>query len=207
MRLVIPFSGSMRLGAALLTLALAASFACAKKPDASNDSTPPAQAVAAMDAGAVVDLEVMAFLSEARSLHHQANIREDEGDLPGAVTVMTRLVGATLPHAGQKIPEVEEVLADAWARLAELQVKRHDLDEAAKAVRSGLGYAPDATYFRGHLLEVDGVIEEARAADLADAGKKDEAQRARARAIELLQEAVKVQEQVIGRALGDAGKR
>ena len=209
MKPLVPLTGSARLGAALVVLALAASFACAKKQDAANESpaAQPTQTAAAADAGAVVDLEVMAFLSEARSLHHQANIREDEGDLPSAVTVMTRLVTATRPHEGQKIPEVEEVLADAWARLAELHLKRHDLDEAVKAVKAGLGYAPDATYFRGHLLEVEGVIEEARAADLADGGKKDEAQRARARAIELLQEAVKVQEQVIGRALGDAGKR
>ncbi len=199
---------TLRLGAALVALALAASFACAKKPDAASDSpAPPPPVHAAADAGPVFDLEVMAFLSEARSLHHQANIREDEGDLPGAVTVMTRLVTATRPHEGQKIPEIDEVLADAWARLAELDLKRHDLDEAAKAVKAGLGYAPDATYFRGHLLEVEGVIEEARAADLSDAGKKDDAQRARARAIALLQEAVKVQEQVIGRALGDGGKR
>jgi tetratricopeptide (TPR) repeat protein len=212
MKEILPFSSlptrpTFRLGAALVALALAASFACAKKPDASNDTPSQTAATAPVDAGPVVDTEVMAFLSEARSLHHQANIREDEGDLPGAVTVMTRLVTAQRPHEDQKIPEVDEVLADAWARLAELDLKRHDLDEAAKAVKAGLGYTPDATYFRGHLLEVEGVIEEARATDLADAGKKDDAQRARARAIELLQEAVKVQEQVIGRALGDAGKR
>ena len=132
MKPLVPLTGSARLGAALVVLALAASFACAKKQDAANESpaAQPTQTAAAADAGAVVDLEVMAFLSEARSLHHQANIREDEGDVPGAVTVMTRLVTATRPHEGQKIPEVEEVLADAWARLAELHLKRHDLDEA-----------------------------------------------------------------------------
>ncbi len=189
----------------ILALALAIGAGCAKKDAAPGSAPSPAAAV--LDASGTVDLEVMAFLSEARALHHEANIREDEGDLPSAITVMRRLVGATRPHAGESVPEVLEVLADAWARIAELELKRRDLDEAAKAVKEGLAHAPDATYFRGHLLEVEGVIEEARAADFSDAGKKDDAQRARARAIALLQEAVKVQEQVIGRALGDGGKR
>lgn len=189
--------------ALLLTL----SIGCAKK-DAGEDApaTKAASSVAA-DAGPVVDVEVMAFLSEARALHHEANIREDEGDLPSAISVVNRLVNARKPHAGEKIPEVEEVLADAWARLAELHLKKRDLDEALKAVTEGLAHAPEPTYFRGHLLEVEGIVLEARATDYADAGKKDEAQKARARAIELLQEAVKVQDQVIGRALGDGGGR
>jgi tetratricopeptide (TPR) repeat protein len=203
------FSGQVlrpALAAVAVALALAGGMGCAKK-DASPATTPAATAPADAAAGMVVDLEVMAFLSEARALHHEANIKEDEGDLPSAVTVITRLVRATRPHAGQTVPEVEEVLADAWARLAELHLKQKNLDAAAAAVSEGLAHAPEPTYFRGHLLEVEGIVLEARATDFADAGKKDEAQRARARAIELLQEAVKVQEQVIGRALGDGGPR
>ncbi len=194
----------------LASFAAAAAAGCAKKAD-SHDApavaTAQGGALAAGDAGPVVDLQVMAFLSEARALHHQANIREDEGDLPSAVSAMTQLVHAARPHTGQTVPEVDEVLADAWARLAELHLKRRDLDLAGKAVQEGLAHAPEPTYFRGHLLEVEGIVEEARAGDLADAGKKDEARRAEARAIALLQEAVKVQEQVIGRALGDGGAR
>ena len=58
------------------------------------------------------------------------------------------------------------------------------------------------TYFRGHLLEVEGLVEEARAGALADAGKSDEAVRGAGReAVTLLEEAVRVQEQVIDRAL------
>jgi hypothetical protein len=188
-------SVTQRLALVLAALSFAIVVACAKR-DGGLDAPAPAK-----DAGAVVDVEVMAFLSEARALHHEANIREDEGDLGGAVTVMRRLVAASRPHPEQSVPEVEEVLADAWARVAELELKRHDLDEAAKGVKEGLTHAPDPTYFRGHLLEVEGIIEEARAADYTDAGNKSEAQKARTRAIELLQEAVRVQEQVIGKAL------
>jgi hypothetical protein len=159
------------------------------------------------DAGTPVDTEVMAFLSEARALHHQANLRESAGDGTGATEAIDRLVRAERPHPAEKIPEVEEVLADAFARLAELHLARRDVEGALHAVDQGLAHAPSPTYFRGHLLEVQGIIEEARAAELADAGKKDDSAKARAHASELLQEAVRVQEQVIGRALGDGGAK
>ncbi|MBX3220062.1 MAG: hypothetical protein KF795_06045 [Labilithrix sp.] len=155
----------------------------------------------------VVDMELMAFLSEARALHHQANLEEASNDLPGATRAMRRLVTARRPHEGTTTPEVEEVLADAYARLAELELRQNELDAAAAAIASGLAHAPEPTYFRGHLVEVEGLIEEARAAGLADAGKPEEAARARARAIELLEEVVRIQDQVIQRSLAarDAG--
>jgi hypothetical protein len=155
----------------------------------------------------VVDVELMAFLSEARALHHQANLKEESGDIPGAVAAMDRLVHAQAPHGAAKTPEVEEVLADAYARLAELELRRNGLGPASEALKQGLTHAPDPTYFRGHLLEIEGLVEEARASSLADAGKPDEATRAKARAIELLEEVVKIQEQVIQRSLNAKEKR
>ncbi|MDB4940683.1 MAG: hypothetical protein JWP97_217 [Labilithrix sp.] len=155
-----------------------------------------------------VDTETMAFLSEARALHHRANLAEDEGDLPGAAAAMDRLVGARRPHPATRTPEVEEVLADAYARLAELRLKKGELDVAGAAVASGLEHAAEATYFRGHLVEVQGLVEEARAAQLADAGRVTDAKRARDHAIELLEEVVKIQDQVIQRSLAqDGGSR
>ena len=114
---------------------------------------------------------------------------------------MERLVAARRPHPERKAPEVEEVLADAYARLAELRLKKGELDPAGAAVKSGLEHVAEATYFRGHLVEVQGLIEEARAAQLADAGNAAEAARAREHAIQLLEEVVKIQEQVIQRSL------
>jgi tetratricopeptide (TPR) repeat protein len=157
------------------------------------------------DEGTPVDTEIMAFLSEARALHHEANMKEESGDLAGAVSAMERLVAARRPHPERKGPEVEEVLADAYARLAELRLKKGELDPAAGAVKSGLEHVAEATYFRGHLVEVQGLVEEARAAQLADAGNAAEAAKARERAIQLLEEVVKIQEQVIQRSLGKDG--
>ena len=102
--------------------------------------------------------------------------------------------------------EVDEVVADTRARLAELRLARGDLDGADRDVRDGLQRVTGPTYFRGHLLEVQGLVEEARATAFVDAGKREEATAAKARAISLLEEAVRVQEQVIDRALADGGR-
>jgi tetratricopeptide (TPR) repeat protein len=158
------------------------------------------------DGPAAVDLDLMAFLSAARALHHEANLQEEDGQLPKAIDAMNRLVALKTPHPERRTPEVEEVLADAYARLAELQLKVGDLDAAAAAVQKGLSHVDGVTYFKGHLIEVQGLIEGARAARFADAGNPAEAAKAREKAIELLEEVVKIQDQVIRSSLGkDAG--
>ncbi len=180
---------------ALLCIALAAAFACSQSAGKS-DETP------------VVDTEIMAFLSEARALHHEANLKEDGNDLPGAIAAMDRLVAAKKPHPDRVTPEVGEVLADAYARLGELRLKKGDLDAAHDAITTGLAHSPEPTYFKGHLLEVEGLVEEARAARFVDAGDAAQAQKARERAIGLLEEVVRIQDQVIQRSLAarEAGR-
>ncbi len=150
---------------------------------------------------AVVDTQLLAFLSLARAHHHEANLKEQAGDPSGAIDALEQIVSAPKPHAGATIPEVEEVLADTYARIAELRLSRGDTDGASHDVESGLSHATEPTYFRGHLLEVYGIIEEQRAAKLADGGSTDEAAKARAHALSLLKEAVDVQEKVIGGVL------
>jgi hypothetical protein len=150
--------------------------------------------------GTAIDAPVLAFLSAARALHHEADLREAGGDVPGALAALDRLVHLPAPSA----VEVDEVLADAHARIAELRLGHGDLEGALRALDEGLRHAQGPTYFRGHLLEVQGRVEETRAAALADAGRAGEAAQARSRAMELLEEAVGVQDQVIERALGGA---
>ena len=158
------------------------------------------------DDGAPFDVETMAYLSEARALHHQAGIKEDAGDVAGAIATMSRLTSAARPHPERKVPEVEEVLADAFARRAELELRDGKPDAALGSVREGLGHAEATTFFRGHLVEVQGLIEKARGASLADAGKPEEAKAARDRAIRLLDEAVKIQEGVVNASLEGGAK-
>ncbi len=181
-------------------LAIAATLLVACAKGASPISAEPRE-----DGGPPLDTEVMAYLSEARALHHQANLSEDTRDIPGAIGPLEHLVHAPKPHEGTRIPEVEEVLADTYARLAELRLSTGNLSGAESEVRAGLSHAPDPTYFRGHLLEVQGIVAETRAAGLADAGHAAEAEQLRARARDLLSQAVHVQESVLAHATGDGG--
>ncbi len=153
------------------------------------------------DDSAVVDTELLAFLSLARARHHEANVLEQNGDVAGASGALQKIVDAPKPHPGQRFPEIEEVLADTFARMAELELASHDASAAQRHVENGLLHASERTYFRGHLLEVYGIIEETRTAELADAGRTAEADKTRAHALSLLREAVDVQEAVIGRVL------
>jgi hypothetical protein len=181
----------------LCALALAAVLGCAK-------SRAPISVEPREDGGTPIDTDVMAYLSLARSLHHEANLSEDARDVPGAILPLEHLVRAPKPHEGTKVPEVEEVLADTYARMAELRLRTSDLTAAEADIREGLTHAPDPTYFRGHLLEVMGIIDEARASTLADAGQGALAEQARSKARELLKQAVAVQEEVLAHATADA---
>jgi hypothetical protein len=185
-------------------LALVAAFAVLLGLVVACGRSVPVSAREPGDGGTPIDTDVMAYLSEARALHHEANLKEDDRDLPGAIDALERLVRAPTPHAAAHVPEVEEVLADTYARLAELHLAAHDLDGADVAIRAGLQHAPEPTYFRGHLLEVSGIIAEARAQSAADAGQATAASAMRARAIDLLNQAVRIQDQVIARSLGAA---
>jgi len=168
---------------------------CAKSEAVSNESD-----------AAIVDNELLAFLSLARAHHHEANLLEDDGDVGGAIGALQKIVDAPKPHAGERVPEIEEVLADAYARMAELELRRKDTAAAKRDVEAGLSHATEPTYFRGHLLEVFGIVEETRTADLKDAGNLGESEIARKHALELLHQAVDVQEGVINHVL-DAGTK
>jgi hypothetical protein len=182
----------------LAVAALSLGLAACRSEGATTAGCPSAQ-----PAAPAIDEAVMAFLSAARALHHEADIRERSGDVQGAIAPLEKLVAMPAPRA----VEVQEVLADAHARLAELRLERQDIEGATRDVEAGLLLVQGPTYFRGHLLEVEGRIEEARASSLADAGRADQAGQAKTRAVSLLEQAVHVQEQVIDRALADGGER
>ncbi len=168
-----------------------------------QDPAPAAGACACSEAQPPVDPALLAFLSRARALHHEADMAEGAKDLPRAIAAIERLLAGPSPGAHK---EVNEVLADAQARLAELRAGTGDAEGALRAVDQGLLRAPEATYFRGHLFEVRGVIGEKRAAELAAKGETAEAERLRKRALDDSDEAVKIQEEVIRQTLTKGGK-
>jgi hypothetical protein len=172
----------------VLTLALSAS-ACSKR--SSVDDCPGSEQV--------VDPVLLAFLSQARSAHHLADQREATGDTAGALRDLQTLVTAPRPPGAP--PEVAEVLADTQARIAELLSALGRFDPAEAAVREGLDSAKAPTYFRGHLFEVRGLLEERREKALRAKGRGQEADEAHQRSLSAYEEAMKIQASVIGAAL------
>ncbi len=146
-----------------------------------------------------IDTKLMAWLSKARTLHHMADLAEEQGAVERAIALLDQLVlGPTPPGPS---PEVDEVLADTYARSAELRARRGDLDRADADIAKGLERAPERTYFRGHLLEVRGLIYEKLGESLAKAGKSAEAEEARHKAMRVSLEAVQLQDEVIAATL------
>jgi hypothetical protein len=187
---------------AFLTIVLVSSMlaACAKE---SSSSAPAGSCACEEPSARPVDTKLMAWLSKARTLHHMADLGEEQGALDRAIAPLEQLVaGATPPGPS---PEVDEVLADSYARLAELRTRRGELDRAEAEVVKGLERAPGKTYFRGHLLEVRGLIYEKLSQSLAKAGKGAEAEEARQKAMRASIEAVHLQDEVIAATVDKAG--
>jgi hypothetical protein len=155
----------------------------------------------ALDAGTPVDPILLAFLSRARSAHHLADDSESGGDLAASAAPLERLVQGPIPRVSsvELAPEVREVLADTYARLADLHSRQGEFDRALQDVQLGLGHAREPDYFQGHLLETEGLVEE-RHAKALETSDKLRAAATRKRAIELLERAMAVQSGVIERA-------
>lgn len=150
-----------------------------------------------------MDTALLAFLSQARSAHHVADAREASGDGAAALRALRGLTEAVKPPGAP--PEVEEVLADTRARMADLLSQAGQFDEADAAIAAGLRNAPGPSYFRGHLMEVRGAVEERREKALRGQGRGQEADSARERSLAAYEEAMKIQAEVIDQSLRRAG--
>lgn len=154
-----------------------------------------------------VDTALMAYLSKARSLHHEADQYERSGQRKLAVQSLEKLASSPLPGASP-MQEAREVLADTHARIAELKGQLGDHDASEQAIKAGLENAPKDSYFEGHLFEVRGVNEERRAESLAKSGNEPAARQAREAAIKAFDQAVIIQDNVINNELvRDGGQR
>lgn len=151
-----------------------------------------------------VDSVLLAFLSRARAAHHAADRAEQAGDLARAARLLGELIQGPIPGAAAPPVEAREVLADTRARLADLSSRGSDFDAADAHLRAGLELVPDTGYFRGHLFEVRGVVEERRAQALAAKGDTQGAAAANQRALDALEQAMAIQADVIRGAI-DAG--
>jgi hypothetical protein len=176
---------------------------CALLLSACSRSEPsPLPSCPGLDAGLPVDPILLAFLSRARAAHHLADDLESGGDLTASAAPLERLVSGPLPRVSgaELAPEVREVLADTYARLSDLHSRQGAFERALAEAKLGLGHAREPSYFRGHLLETEGLVEERHAKALERDGDQAGAAAIRKRAIELLEQAMAVQSGVIERA-------
>jgi tetratricopeptide (TPR) repeat protein len=173
---------------AAASMAVAAASCSRHAPE--RDCPPPA------DSAKVVDQNLLAFLSLARSAHHKADMKEAAEDLAGAIAELDA-VTRQFPTGADLAPEIREVIADTRARLADLKSRQGAFDDAAEDLRLGLSQMQEPNYFRGHLFEVQGANEERRAKALEARGQADRAKAAKARALEAFEESMKIQAGVI----------
>jgi hypothetical protein len=180
---------------ALLLCCALGLLACSRSGQAGRAA---AERCTEQDAGTPVDPLLLAFLSRARSAHHAADNLETNGDLSGAAAPLAGLVAGPFPRGSgtELAPEVREVLADTLARLADFHSRLGAFDQALADVKAGLENAGGPSYFQGHLLETQGLVEERRAKSLETSDPKAAAA-ARQRAIGLLEAAMAVQSSVI----------
>ncbi|EYF02046.1 hypothetical protein [Chondromyces apiculatus] len=193
--------------AALLAFALAACSlgACSKERPGDPTSGPAAGSTCAPCDGTrtVVDPTLLAFLSKARAAHHRADLAMEAADAASAIRALDALVAGAAPPGA--LPEVAEVTADTRARLADLRSAQGDFDAAQRDLDAGLALAREPSHFRGHLIEVRGLVEERRAKALAAQGNTEAADRARKAAVAAYEEAITIQEKVIADSLEAAG--
>jgi len=179
----------MRLGAALFLGALALGACHKAAPDACVDP----------DGGEPVGPALLAFLSRSRSAHHRADAREEQRDLPAAERELVAILEGPKPPCADAA-EVREVLADTHARLADLRSRHEDFTGSLGDVERGLALVPESSYFRGHLFEVRGLVEERQSKVLAGRGDGAGAAQAQERALTAFQEAMRIQSEVIQKA-------
>lgn len=173
-----------------LTLLAVVMLAACKQPPTCVESTAPASA-------APVDQGLVAYLSLASALHHEADVAESRKDGNAALTALNRLLDTKTPGT---YTEVREVRGDTLARAAQLSLDDGALDSAAAFIERGLLEVPDEGYYRGRLYEVSGYVLQAQSKRLEEAGQLPEAERKKNEAIRDLEHAVRIQQGVIERA-------
>jgi hypothetical protein len=156
----------------------------------------PVDACASPDGGAPIGPALLAFLSRSRAAHHRADAFEERGDFAGAERELDAVVGGPTPPCATAA-EVREVLADTRARQADLASRHDNYIVALADIDQGLVLVPESSYFRGHLFEVRGLVEERRSKALAASGDTAGAISARERALTAFQEAMRIQSAVI----------
>jgi tetratricopeptide (TPR) repeat protein len=145
----------------------------------------------------------MAALGAARALHHEADVYEGAGDFERASNAMRRVLALPLPRG---FSEAEDVRADAWGRLAELDLRRDRPDESLSHVDEGLRATPHESVLQARLFMVRGQALRVLSERASATGDSATATRRRDEAIAALDHSIEVNGRILGR-LTDGGQR
>jgi tetratricopeptide (TPR) repeat protein len=137
----------------------------------------------------VLDKELMLLLSSARSLHHQADLYLQQGDVEQAIATVQRILKLKLDS---KWAEAEEARLDASARLAKLLLGQDKEEEALQAVASGITGARRQSFYLSNLHSVRGEILQHRSKRLDEAGEKASAKQAAREAIAAFEQSISI---------------
>jgi tetratricopeptide (TPR) repeat protein len=146
--------------AAAVALCLAA-FACG----ADEPSAPAAPVTTLAEPGDVLDEPLMLALAQAKNFHHKADVYLREGEVDQAVTAIRAILAIPFP-AG--VPEGQDVLLDARARLGKLLLGQGDTEQALRVVEEGIAGSSRESFFLANLHTVRGEILEAIAQTTED---------------------------------------
>ncbi len=145
----------------------------------------------------------MAALGTARALHHEADVYEGAGDFERAAASVRRVLDLRLP---QGFEEAEDVRADAWGRLSELDLRRDQPEQSLAHVDEGLRATPHESVLQARLYMVRGQALRVLAERATAAGDQATASRRREEALAALEHSIEVNNRILGR-LTDGGRR
>lgn len=148
-----------------------------------------------------IDEHLMAALGQARALHHVADVQLAEGDTAGALEALERVVQIEFPEGA---PERDDVVVDAYGRMAKIQLGGGHIDEAMAIVEKGLREGRERdTFYVAALHMIVGEIHEARAAAAREANDTATARSAAREAIEAYERSIAVNQRVLDRLLAE----
>lgn len=150
-----------------------------------------------------VDDSTMALLGTVRALHHEADVYESVGDFVRASQAMERVLALRLPPS---FAEAEDVRADAWGRLAELDLRRDDPERALARIDEALAATQRESVLQARLYMVRGQSLRVLADRALAAHDEPLAARRREEALAALERSIAINERIL-RRLAPGGRR
>ncbi|MBI4511696.1 MAG: hypothetical protein HY698_18830 [Deltaproteobacteria bacterium] len=108
-------------------------------------------------------LPLLLGLAQAKNYHHQADVHLADGNPSAAIDTVAKVLLLRFPKG---MPEGEDVLLDARARLGKLYLGMQRFEEAVRVVDEGIAGASRESFFLANLQAVAGEIHERRAMSL-----------------------------------------